>query len=62
MIEATKMGNAPSMIESIVVKKMAKRCHALTLKPSGTGRNQIIVPIRMVVMSVKFLLKIYNHL
>jgi hypothetical protein len=35
----------------IVVTKMAKRCHAWTLSPAGTGVNQIAAPTETVSMA-----------
>ena len=39
--EAVRIGNAPTMTEAIVAAKIAKRCHAGGVRPSGTGQNQI---------------------
>jgi hypothetical protein len=41
-IEAVNIGRSVKMILTIVIKKMIKRCHASSLKPSGTRRNQSI--------------------
>ena len=38
------MGNAPTMTETIVAAKIAKRCQAGGVSPSGTGQNQMTTP------------------
>ena len=39
--EAVRIGNAPTITETIVAAKIAKRCQAGGVSPSGTGQNQI---------------------
>jgi len=41
IMAAVRSGNAFRITERIAAPKMAKRCHALGVNPSGTGVNQI---------------------
>src|SRR6187455_2397513 len=41
MTEAVRMGITSATTATIVAAKMAKRCHAGVVRPSGTGENQI---------------------
>ena len=42
--EAVRIGNAPTMTETIVAAKIANSCQAGGVSPSGTGQNQIAAP------------------
>jgi hypothetical protein len=41
MTEAVRMGIASTTTATIVAEKIAKRCQAGVVRPSGTGENQI---------------------
>ena len=39
--DAVRIGNAPMTTETIVAAKIANRCHAWAVSPSGGGMNQM---------------------